>query len=344
MKTLHITNHVGTQRNIENVFYYLGLSDDLETQKIHTHPFIFVNGIHYGEIQNIWENGKDKIKDYECLFFSDTIMYALPFLLNIEQHDLKIIIYITNRFDFLIICENTRQEYADLFTRFSKNPRVFFCSDNRYDQYYASLYGLDFYYDDLIRLTPMIDESENNTSTIVNHDKVFIYNRGNQIEKYQSFLFDHEINFEIFGEGYKRYENEKEISQYLGYFHLPYQTNIQSLWENLGFSILYFIPSKMFMKELVVQPWYYFEEKYFMEGKKNRENLLNQSIELAEWYQPENEDFFEYFDSWSQLKDKLEEYKKDEKKRIEKRKRIREKIKVSNLESLEKWKKIMIPE
>ena len=302
--------------------------------------FIYLSGINYRQINDFWEDYKEKIKYYDCLFFSDLIVYALPFLLNIDKHNLKIIIYITNRFDFSIINETIRKEYSLIFTSALKDNRVFFCSDNNYDQYYASLYNIPFFYSDNIRLTPYI-HNEILLPTNENKDKIFINKRGTQVHDYEHFLQEQDIHFEIFGEGCKRYKNEEEITEYLGFLHLPYQTNIQSLWENLGFFIIYFIPSKTFMKELVTKDWYYFEEKIFMDGKKNAENLLNISIDLSEWYHPENECFFEYFDSWYHLKEKLDEYRNNESKQIYKKGIIKEKIQSSNIQNLEKWRHII---
>ena len=335
MKTLHITNHIGTKRNIENVFEYLGILDKLHTENLYGKSFLFLNGIDYNEIQNIWENYKEKIKEYDCIFFSDTILFALPFLKNLDKHDLKIIIYITNRFDFSIQDENIRIEYSNIFNSNSNNGRVFFCSDNKFDQYYASLYGIN---PDIIRLTPYI----HNEILLPTNEKLFVYNRGTKINYYHSFLIQQDIDFEVFGEGIKRYKDEKEITQFIGYLHLPYQTNIQSLWENLGYSILYFIPSKHFMKKIVLLDWYYFEEKYFICDKKNGSQLLNTSIELSEWYQPENEGLFEFFDSWEHLKKLMESYKKDsfKSKLLEKKKRIQQLVQLSNKKNIEKWREI----
>jgi hypothetical protein len=52
------------------------------------------------------------------------------------------------------------------------------------------------------------------------------------------------------------------------------------------------------LKELVQESWYYWEEK------TKYHDSLNISIDLAEWYQPENETYFVFFDSWMDLKEK----------------------------------------
>ena len=143
------------------------------------------------------------------------------------------------------------------------------------------------------------------------------------------------IDYDIYGEGYDRFENTESICQYNGFIHLPYQTNIQSLWENLGYFIIYYIPSKNFITELITQDnsWYYWEEK-------NRPyELLIQSITLSEWYNEENQEVFEYFDSWDDLKYKIENT--NDEYIIDKKNKIKAFIENSNKSNIEKWKNIL---
>jgi alpha-L-fucosidase len=114
----------------------------------------------------------------------------------------------------------------------------------------------------------------------------------------------------VFGGGHPRFRDMAHVSEYRCIFHLPYQTNVQALWENLGYCNIYLIPSKRFITELInTESWYYGEEK-----TKGGE-LLQKSIELAEWYQPELAEFFVYFDSWEDIHAKFYETDFMEKKR-----------------------------
>jgi hypothetical protein len=159
-------------------------------------------------------------------------------------------------------------------------------------------------------------------------------NRGTKIENYKNFLLERHIEFDIFGEGYDRFNDHEQICEYKGYIHLPYQTNIQSLWENLGYYIIYFIPSKKFITELIMNTqWYYWEEKY------RHYDLLMKSIELSEWYSNDNEELFEFFDSWDHLKYNInnitDEYL------INKKNKIQNFIKKNNETNLNKWVKML---
>jgi hypothetical protein len=179
---------------------------------------------------------------------------------------------------------------------------VKYIADNRYDQYYCEKHGINFHFNDLVRLTPYIipepilPSSENNY-------KFFIQNRGTHINSYRNILNEFNIDYELFGEGFQRYRDRKQICEYIGILHLPYQVNIQSLWENLGYGIIYFIPSKRFLMELVETcSWYYWEER------NQSAELKAKSFELCEWYAEDVCQVFEYFDSWAELANKYQTF------------------------------------
>lgn len=322
MTTLHITNHIGTTRNIKNVFALLNKNSELISEKW---PYSYY--VSKKEADVIFNSYQSKLASYSTLLFSDTSMYARPFLQNMDKHNLKIIIYITNRFDWGIH-DYSDDEYFDLYKTISSHPRVSFCADNRYDQYYARLSGIRFYYEDIIRLTPLTPD-QSHEFPLASNGKIFIYNRGSQIENYHSYLT--KIKYDIFGERHYRYRDEMHIREYVGYLHLPYQTNIQSLWENLAYGIIYFIPSKKFITQLIFETdWYYWEEK------SKPLDVLLKSIELAEWYQPEHHQLFEYFDSWDDLRLKINTVNVAEKRKI-----IYNYLLKNNDLTIDKWRQIL---
>jgi hypothetical protein len=326
MNTLHLTSHIGTTKNIQNVFKFLNIENKLITKKCINNSYYYSEPI----ANKIWEYYSDKLNNINVIIFTDTSMIARPFLQNIDKHNCLLIVYITNRFDWGIWGFKD-EEYYKLYSELSNNKRVIFCADNNYDQYYAMSYNIKFMYEDSIKLTPLI------TNNIKEHiiDKFFIYNRGTHIKNYKKYLKENEINYDLFGEGYDRYKDNEHICEYKGFIHLPYQTNIQSLWENLGYFIIYYIPSKNFITELINDPnsWYYWEEK-------NRPyDMLIKSIELSEWYNPDNQELFEYFDSWTDLKNKIQI--NNQTYIFEKKHKIKTFIENSNNINIQKWKNIL---
>jgi hypothetical protein len=167
----------------------------------------------------------------------------------------------------------------------------------------------------------------------IKYPKLFIYDRGTDINIYIKNIRD--IPYDIYGgKKYSRYENEKIISEYMGFLHLPYQTNVQSLWENLGYNVIYFIPSKKCIEKWILEEdWYYWEEK------NKPTDMVILSIEYAEWYQPELEKLFFYFDSWDDLYQKCKNITLDD--IIKKKMIIHSFVSQSNQKHLLLWNQLL---
>lgn len=324
-KILHITNHPGTTKNLENICDCLHIAENLTTKKC-DFPY-YISREHANEI---WEQYASFISGFQILVFTDTSMYARPFLQNLDKHNAAIIIYITNRYDWGFFGNHGDDVvlYNDLYKMASNNPRVIVCADNRYDQWWAKWSdGMHFHYDTIIRLVPKICDYGEPSSR-----KLFIYNRGTHVREYVHELLNRQVQYDIYGPEYEPYRDNAHIAEYVGILHLPYQTNIQSLWENLGCGNIYFIPSKSLITRWVLETdWYYWEER----SKPHR--VVMTSIDLAEWYQPDLADCFVYFDGWEDLAEKMENVDKMAKKRA-----IREIVLKNNCEGLEKWKSLLV--
>ena len=323
---MHLTSHIGTRRNIEVLYNYLNMDNQLVTESSIYNGF-YISKQKANEIWEYYENNTNLKEECKCLFFTDTTMVARPFLQNIEKHNFFIIIYITNRFDWGFF-GNKDEEYVELYSKMSRHNRVVFCADNNYDLYYAKIHDIQFLYDKCINLTPSLCDKIH----LPNKNKFFIYNRGTKINNYESILKNHNIEYDIFGENYDSYRDSEHICEYNGFIHLPYQVNIQSLWENLGYYVIYFIPSKRFIKEMIfTESWYYWEEK-------DRSYLLEESIDLSQWYNDENKVLFEYFDTWEDLALKTKNITQDY--IFEKKQTIKNFMMNSNEQNLIKWKNL----
>ena len=347
-RVLHITNHVGTITNLKNVFALLekpakysgerSSKEYEETLNAKPSEFQILFTIkcplrlhiapEYADI--LWTSYSEIAKDFDTVIITDTVMYARAFLQNMDKHNLNVVIYVTNRFDwgFFDTHEPDRPGYTKLLEDASRNPRVRFCADNRYDQYLCSLNNIQFYYGDIIRLTPRLREPVLQFS-VENSHKAFVYDRGTMLNWYINAMPDNKIAYDVFGgSGHQRFRDMEHISEYRCIFHLPYQTNIQALWENLGYCNIYLIPSKRFITKLITtEHWYYWEEKI------NGEERLLKSIELAEWYQPELADFFVYFDTWEEIHSRF--YETDF---MEKKRKLYEYMQKNNRVQINRWK------
>lgn len=345
IKILHITNHSGTILNATQVAKYINNDSNYNLNiSITNKSWNYSYYINESQANEIFQVYKDEITPYDILLFSDTAMYGRPFLQNIENHPCQIIFYITNRFDWGI-WNISDDSFYKLYSTLSRNNRVIFISDNRYDKYYAQERGIYFPLEDYLRLVPFVSSTliipDINTSSNNNKFKFLIQNRGTDIKFYSDILNNYNIQYDIFDSN-NRYRDKEHICEYLGILHLPYQVNIQSLWENLGYGIIHFIPSKRFIMELLKNTeWYYWEER-------NREE---KSIEFSEWYASDLENCFIYFDNWQDLYCKynsiisLKNESGNEvypKWYIEKKQTILEKVKENNKSTLSKWVNIFM--
>jgi hypothetical protein len=325
-RVLHLTNHVGTTKNINAVFNQLNIIENLKTENWDHGIYICKN-----KANEIYLEYKEKIKNFDILIFTDlSMIIARPFLQNINEHNLFIIIYITNRFDWGVsFLKDKDNDFYNMCSLISNHPRVFFCADNSYDYYFAQIHKINFYFNDPIKLSPILQNIINNISNKL-LDKLFIYNRGSSYESYKQFLYNNHIEHDVFGEKYSKYRDLDHICEYKAVLHFPYQVNTQSLWEYLAYNIIYFLPSKKFIYELINNTsWYYWEEK-------NRPfDLFIKSIEISEWYIYDHKDLFIYFDSWEELKLKFENLTNDE--ILKKKQLIHEFMESNNKINLEKW-------
>ena len=332
IKALHITNHPGTILNLNQLATYINTSGNTSGNTstnaqqnprplhldITTQSWIHPYYVNKSLADEIFQSLLETISKYDILIFTDTPMYARPFLQNLDSHVCGIIVYITNRFDWGIWGFQD-SEYYNLFKSVSleHDTRIQFIADNQYDQYYAlHKAGVRFAFPECVRLTPAISKNSTstmemaiiptaanaNTNTNTNTNKFFIQNRGTPITAYNHILDQLGIRYDVFDSNH-RYRDKAHIGEYLGVLHLPYQVNIQSLMENLGAGLIHFLPSKTFFRHLLVsEGWYYWEERH------RGAHLLEKSIELAEWYSPVLSDCFIYFDSWDDLKTKYDYY------------------------------------
>jgi hypothetical protein len=205
-----------------------------------------------------------------------------------EKHALTVVILITNRFDF----PWQEKDFYELYSKMSHHPRVRVVADNEYDIYWASRFDLKFFTRTIMR--SIIDYTP--TPAPVLHEKLFVYNRGTDYNKYKDFI---PVSHDVYGPSFERFRDRSHVQEYKGFLHLPYQSNVISLWENLAGGVVYFIPSKKLVKQWIREGWYNWEETY-----KSHE-LAEISLFLSEWYRPDFSSLFVYFDSWDDLSHKV---------------------------------------
>jgi len=336
LKVLHLTFHKGCLQEFNGVAKVLNL--DLETWFIPELPGTFFDGVSKGNVlynighqraENIWNRHKETFAQFDVILTSDTAALSRIFLQNGFQKPL--IIWICNRFDYSdrasIDCDFPNQEFYDLFSKAFSQPNVTIIAYTAFEHYYAQKRGLNIG-SLLIAPCAPIRSSEPVSSAI-----------SSKIDKAATFFLPPYHNERIFMKLSQfceelgiptycgRYQGAMDLKEFKGIIHLPYSWSNLAFFENIALGIPYFIPSIDFFKQLAKQ------NNYF---HPNLATLLqDQLFELSEWYKPERKEIIIYFDSWEDLKRKVNETNYELQ-----RQKIQEYAAQYRLEMLNRWKDV----
>lgn len=324
LKVLHFSFHngcikdfeaVGRELNLDLTSWYI-YSADLPRSHFdgYTQSGNAVFNMSHERAEKVWEKHKDYFNQFDLIITSDTAPLSRIFLQNNWQKPL--IIWICNRFDYFD-CGSydgkfPDKEYYELFRKATKMPNVKVIGYVAYEHFYAAQKGIDTGWhtikplgalwdstkDTLWHLNPGSDlwksALENGKSyipeNIKKEDTLFIPPR----------LADHERDHLLKicdSLGIKAYcgphNGPYDIQDFKGILHFPYAWSNISLFENLQMGLPHFVPSIKFLHELS------------RGGGSYRIFTLN-NLEYCEWYCPENNEVITYFDSWEDLKHKVQ--------------------------------------
>jgi len=280
-RCLHITNHQGTAKNIRHVCEQLKCTVDTRQ---YTHGLYLSNH----QADDVYRQTAEVISAYDILIFTDTTMVARPYLQNMDKHQCFIVVYMTNRFDWGLFAPRPQpqyDEYVALLRHSSRHPsRVVFCADNEYDRFYANHVRNIQVIASIIPPTPLLSHMTPPIGT-----QWCVYDRGSRVSDYLNSV---PRQVAVYGPHQPYESTEWLAANHAACLHLPYQTNIMSVWEQLGCGLPYIVPTKRLLTELIATTsWYYWEEK----------ELCVESIERSAWFAPENAPLFVFFDQWTDL-------------------------------------------
>ena len=129
-----------------------------------------------------------------------------------------------------------------------------------------------------------------------------------------------------------RYDGPKDLAEFAGVIHIPYAWSNLALLEAIQSEIIFFIPSLTLLK--------YFIHTNIDGEKKDSffwsPPLIEDVLYLSEWYCKDFEDAFIYFDSWEDLKYKINTINFNSQKKLLKKIGDKHKKKM-----LDKWRKIL---
>ena len=96
-----------------------------------------------------------------------------------------------------------------------------------------------------------------------------------------------------------RYNGPKDLAEFAGVIHIPYAWSNLALFEGIQLQIPFFIPSLKFLKYLIHTDTDKTDSFFWSPP------LIEDVLNLSEWYCKDFEKIFIYFDSWNDLKDKI---------------------------------------
>jgi len=300
-KVLHLTLHKGCHREVMWLGEQLGL--DLTSIFIQDKPPCWLDDETVGNaIYNVtaerarktWLKHKNFFESFDLIITSDTAPLSRIFLQNGWKKPL--IIWICNRFDYAdkATAGNTFPDaaYYALMRDALTMPNVRIVGYTPYEITYAHSRNV------------MVPHMVIKPCAAVIKDASFASSIPSEINKSETFFIPAYHNDRIFnleGECKRigiraycgRYNGPEDLKDFKGVIHFPYAWSNLALFENIQHGITYYLPSKKFFCELTNSG------RYFSSG------MSLQTISLSEWYAPEHADFFVYFDSWQDLKNKI---------------------------------------
>lgn len=335
IKALHLTFHKGCANEVAALSNKLSI--DLTTWLIPELPLYFFDGYSSGNAlynighkraEEIWLLHKDFFNQFDLIFTSDTAVLSRIFLQNDSK--IPLIIWMCNRFDYSfkesLDCEFPDQEYYDLFNAAKDLPHVKVVANTPFEHAYARSKGVDsgmivikpagFYESDEGIGNPSSEDRENIFYLPKYHNEEKFMNLQKKLQKLKVKSFC------------GRHNGFGDLQAYKGIVHLPYSWSTIALFENIKLGMLYFIPSKEFFKTLMRAKGYWHQNNVFLSS----DALLS----LSEWYLEENKDLFIYFDSWRDLKNKI-----DSCNYLEKRRQVKDFSKKHQEKSLSDWHMII---
>ena len=122
-----------------------------------------------------------------------------------------------------------------------------------------------------------------------------------------------------------KYSGPLDLMQYKAVVHIPYAWSNLALFEAFHLGIVYFIPSPSFLNKISQGKNFFWSPPF-----------ISSAFHLSEWYCHEYNDLFIYFNSWDDLKLKINQTNFGEWK-----KKLIAHSKIHTEQTLNSWKKIL---
>lgn len=334
LNVLHISFHQGCQNDIEYLskklnfnLTFMAYSDGIQDRN--NNPY----AISHSKAKKVWETNKDYYNKFDMIITSDTAPISRIFLEN--GWDKKLIIWICNRFDYPHFPNlgMPDKKYYQSIRNIKNLSNVTIIGYTPFENYYANiLRNVDVGNLCIKPIGKIGDVYSSYTSTIVEDKKnTFIvgpYHNDNLMMNLKSKV--ETLGIKVFN---GRYNGPKDLAEFAGVIHIPYAWSNLAFFEAIQLEIPFFIPSLNFLKYFIHTNIDGLKKDCFFWSPPLKENLLH----LSEWYCEEFKEAMVYFDSWEDLKNKIDSLNYTEHK-----KKLRIIGDKHEKDMLEKWRKIFL--
>lgn len=306
MKILHVSFHKGCINNLNYVCnklnfecHVLSCVKEWNTNQ-NIIPIREEDNQHYNMTQEMankyWNIYKDYFNEFDLIITSDTAPLSRIFLQN--KWNKKLIIWICNRFNYSHgLCNNFPDNaYYNLINMALSNSKVYIIPNTHFEKIYCCKFNIILKEEVIKPIGLNISDIIHEETTILD-DKIntfFIpsYHNENIMCNLNDILNSLEIkNYN------KRFKSFKDLQEFKGVICIPYAYSTILLFEMLSLSIIVFIPSIMLLLNMSLN-------KNLNFWHQNKDDLYK-NIETSEWYNTVHKELFIYFDSFEDLKYKI---------------------------------------
>ena len=299
LNVLHLSFHKGCLSDFKTVAKELNLN--LTSWWIHEdnnrfegRPFAGgdVYNINPRRAERVWKKNKDFFDSFDVIITSDTAPLARIFLQN--NWNKPLIIWVCNRFDYA--AGNGKEmpfpdpAYYQLMKNALKKQNVRIISYTPYEYIYAQRKGIPFPAQTIkpIGKQPSAKIIESTVPTSIDKKNSFlIFPRLEPRNMHSAISECQKRNIPIWA---GKYNGPEDLKDFKGVIFFPYAYSNIALFENIQRGVIHFVPTQRFILQL----------GYIWDA------TLRANLNWCEWYQEEYQNAFVFFDSWDDLKTKLE--------------------------------------
>jgi hypothetical protein len=308
LRVLHMSFHQGCINDFDEVGRALGL--EVVSWHILLSPLDYFDGetknltiynITHDRAEKVWNKHKKFFDTFDVIITSDIAPLARIFLQN--KWSKPLIVWICNRFDYYM--EGTikgfpDQELYDLFNRAALQKNVKVVSYTSYEHIYAHHKGVDF---DTYTIKPIGSLANANRRfsvprTVKKNELLFVYPLDHSEDDKNADTIKNECDKVGIATYTGRFNGPGDLQDFKGIIYLPYQVSSLIFWEAIQKGIIFFVPSKKFLRSMIKRNMIH---EYCL-----LPNGIVEFVDWMEWYAEAYQDLMVYFDSWQDLKEKID--------------------------------------